>query len=154
MAVGSRNKYATSEVEHNKAELFSHSTWSWKIQSSYPFHGGISAFQIIARSSHYILFGGIYPDSKSFYSTNVIAKFDPSSNQWRKLGNFHNSRHGFGVIEIDQKFLVMGGQGNKRTELCEVKNETIVCTSREPTMANFRYNPEMMIVASDYANSC
>ena len=159
MAVGSRHKHATSEGEHSKAELYSHSTLSWETQSSYPFHDGIRAFEIVARSGHYILFGGIYPYQRAdlstgFYSTDVIAKFNPSSNQWRKMGNLQNYRHGFGLIEIDKKFLVMGGQGNTPTEVCEVKNELIECTPREPTMNDFYYNPEMMMVTSNYANSC
>ena len=159
MAVGSKGRHATSEGEHSKAELFSRSTWSWKTKSSYPFHEGIMDFQIVARFGHFIVFGGLYSYqradlSTALYETDVVAKFNPSSNQWGKMGNLQYDRHGFGVIEINKKFLLMGGQGNKPTELCEVKNETIVCTSREPTMAEFRYTPEMMIVKSDFASSC
>ena len=116
-------------------------------------------FQIVARLGHFILIGGVYSYKRAdlstvFYSTDVVAKFNPSSNQWTKMGNLQYNRHGFGIIDINKKLLVMGGQGNMPTEVCKVKNETIVCTSREPNMNEFRYTPEMMKVTSDYANSC
>jgi len=53
----------------------------------------------------------------------IIAKFNPSQNQWSKIGILQVSRYAFGVIEIDNKFLVMGGEDDKPTKICELKNE-------------------------------
>ena len=157
MAVGSRDK--GSDGRHNKAELYSHSTLSWKTKTSYPFHWTIQAFEILAESDSFILFGGLYPYQRAdlstgFYETDIIAKFNPGSNKWTKLGNLQTRRHAFSVIEIKTKYLVMGGQENKNTETCELINEKIQCTSRESILNDFHYYPALMIVASDYAENC
>ena len=65
------------------------------------------------------------------------------------MGNLQTWRHAFGVIEIEKKFLVMGGWGDKRSEICELANDTIDCTSREPTLNKFEYYPAMMIVSKE-----
>ena len=152
MAVGSRDK--GSKESHNKAELYFHSTSSWKTKASFPFHEAIRAFEILAHSDLFILFGGWTGD----VDTDIIAKFDPGLNQWTKLGILRASRHAFGVFQTDKKYLVMGGGANgnydRRTEVCELKNETIECTSREPILNKFRYYPAMMLVPSDYADNC
>ena len=155
MAVGSRHH--DSNVGHNKAEMYFHSTSSWETKASYPFHEDIRNFEIIAHSNSFILFGGLYENERAptgLTSSNTIAKFNTVSNEWTKLGSFQHKRHGFGVLEVDTKYLVMGGYEDKRTETCELKNETIECTSREPTLNQFRYYPAMMLVPSDYADNC
>ena len=150
MTVGSRDK--GSNAAHNKAELYSHSTSSWKSKASYAFHEAIWTFEILSYSDSFILFGGF--DSVITYSITTIAKFNPVSNEWTKLGSLQHDRHAFGIIEVHTKYLVMGGQGEMRTETCELKNEKIECTSREPTLNEFRFYPALMIVPSDYADNC
>ena len=159
MAIGSmdNSKNVAGETRHKKAEVYYHSTSSWETKASYPFHETINSFEIIAHSDSFILFGGFHVDeqiSTDFHETGTIAQFNPGSNEWTKLGELQTGRHGFGVIEVDTKYLVMGGFGEKSTEICELKNETIECTSREPTLNQFRYYPAMMMVASNYADNC
>ena len=150
MAVASRFK--GYNAGHNKAEMYSHSTSSWKTKAIYPFHEKIMAFEILAHSNSFVLFGGF--DGKISSSITTIAKFNPDLNKWTKLGNLQTGRHAFGLVEINMKYLVMGGQGGKNTETCELKNEKIQCTSREPILNDFHYYPALMIVASDYAENC
>ena len=157
MAVGSddNSKSVTGETGHNKAEVYFHLTSSWKTKASYPFHETIIAFEILAHSDSFIFFGGMYENeqtSTGFYETDTVAKFNASINQWTKLGNLRTSRHAFGVIKVDTKYLVMGGYEDKRTETCELVNETIECTSREPTLNHFY--PALMLLPSDYADNC
>ena len=155
MAAGSRLK--EFNAAHNKAELYHHSTSSWKPKASYPFHETIRAFEILAHSNSFIIFGGFYGDKQSstgFSATGMIAKFDPGSNKWTKLGKLQQERHAFAVIETNKNYLVMGGSRDKRTETCELKNETIVCTLREPTLNNLCYYPALMTVDLDYADNC
>ena len=150
MAVGSRDQ--GSNAAHNKAELYSHSTSSWKTKASYAFHEAIWTFEILSYSDSFVLFGGF--DGKIFHSITTIAEFNSGSNEWTKLGSLQYARHGFGVIESDTKYIVIGGWRDRRTETCELKNQTIQCTSREPTLNYFQYYPALMIVPSDYANNC
>ena len=158
MAVGSATGGTLDFVkDHNKVELFYHSTSSWQTKHIYPFYESIQGFELITLNNYFILFGGAYKNKQSpgYSASAIIAKFDPNLNQWTKKGTLQAVRHGLGVIEFDKKFLVMGGRGDKRSEICEFgKNETIVCTPREPTMDGFLYYPEMMIVSSDYDKNC
>ena len=157
MAVGSDDdsKYVSSEKAHSEAEIYSHSTWSWKMLTSYPYHKIIHTFQIIAHLDHYILFGGFYKNKAGHASnSNSIAKFSPTMNQWKLMGTLKQARHGLGIVEVNTKFLVIGGSWDKRTEICEKKSQTIECTSREPKTYEFLNYPAMMIVPSDFANKC
>ena len=137
-----------SETGHNYAEMYSHSTSSWKNQTSYEFYEAIMGFKLLAYSDFFILFGGMTDEEP----TDVIAKFDPNSNKWSKMGNLQTRRFGLGVIEINEKFLVMGGTGEPDqmlSEECEIKNEIINCTTRKLTMQVIY--PEMMMVLPDDA---
>ena len=158
MAVGSmdNSKYVAAEMGHSKTEIYNHSASTWKSKNDYPFHEGIEAFEIVLFSSKFLVFGGLYPDVKStgFYTTNVIALFNPDLNKWTKIGNLQYSRHAFGLIEIENKYLIIGGQGRMHTETCEVTGETIKCDSREPIVNNFRYYPAMMLVSDESINQC
>ena len=155
MAVGNLNRLGSDKHNrHNKAEVFFHSTSTWNIKASYPFHKCIMIFEIVAHSDSFILFSGT---SGSTYDgqTDKIAKFNPASDQWTEIGNLQQSRRGFGLIEMSNKFIVIGGKSEGMlTEVCELKNEFIKCTSREPTLNDFVDYPALMIVSSDYADNC
>ena len=149
MAVGNGKK--DSIPGHNKAELYSHSTSSWKTKASYPFYTVIRAYEILAHSNSFFLFSGLYTDGQTY----IIAKFNPASDQWTEIGNLQQSRRGFSIIAMGTKFIVMGGySGDMHTEVCELKNEFIKCTSRKPTLKDFVYYPALMTVSSDYADNC
>ena len=154
LAVASRDN--RSQQGHNKAELYSTSAPVWKTMASYPYHEKFWDFEILAHSSSFFIFGGLYTDKAwtSYYKIDIIAKFSPVLNQWVKLGSFRNSRHAFGVTKTDQIFLIMGGYSSKPTEICELQNGAMNCASTQPTMNNFMYYPAMMTVSSDYANNC
>ena len=152
MAVGSR-KYRAS---HNYAEMYFHSTLSWKKRASYDSHGqkSIFRFDIIAHSDYFILFGGAYTDESKlagFDETNIIAKFNPGLNKWSKIGKLREKRNAFGVIKVDNDFLVIAG--GKQTEICEFDGDTIECISRKSTLGSLYY-PAIMLVSSDYADNC
>ena len=147
---------SSAKPDHNNAELYFHSTASWKQKESYPFSKNIATFALIAHTDYFILFNGAVRNEQSGLSSSqiIIAKFTPDLDRWENIGYSLFGRNAFGVIEIDRKFLLMGGRGNKRTEVCEFKDTTIKCTAREPTMKNFHYFPEMMIVPPDFADNC
>ena len=49
---------------------------------------------------------------------------------------------------------MIGGQGNVRSETCEITGEIIECKSREPTLNNFQQYPAMMIIEPSYTEQC
>ena len=156
MAVGSRDnsKNVVSETGHSKAELYSNSTLSWKKQMSFSNRVGIQAFQIMTHLDYFIIFGGLFTAPSGNGETPIIAKFNPSLNKWSKMGSLRYRRNAFGIIEVDKKVLVMGGHFDKSTEICEITDATIKCSSRKPIMTDFIYYPAMMIVPSDFSKNC
>ena len=152
MTVGSAKK-TDENVNANKiTELYDHSASVWTIESEYPFHDVLIDYQILPLSGDYIIFGGF--DEKSNKAIPTIAKFDPTQNVWTKLGNLQFSRYGFGAIEIQKHFLIMGGEEKKRTETCVISGESIKCKSQEPTLNNFQFYPALMVVETDYTERC
>ena len=83
----------------------------------------------------------------------TIARLDIDSNKWTKLGNLQHGRHDFGAIEVEKKFLVMGGEGKKISEICQWVGEEIECKEREPIFDNF-YIPATMTIFPDYVKNC
>ena len=81
--------------------------------------------------------------SKPYQST--IARFDPIKNKWTKLGHLKVARDGHSVIQVDNEFIVVGGQqasykGNYiSTESCKLNGQSMVCTKREPELSQFAY---------------
>ena len=81
---------------------------------------------------------------------STIARFDPIENSWTKLGDLKVARHGHGVIQVYNEFIVVGGSQignkNKPTESCKLKQQTMICTTREPSLSTFSYFPELMLI--------
>ena len=152
MTVGSVKK-TDEKVNGNRiTELYDHSTSLWSDKAYYPYRDVLVDYQLLSLSDAFIIFGGF--DEKKNVSVSTIAKFEPTKNIWTKLGNLQFSRHGFGAIEIQKQFLILGGEGKKRTEVCVLNSETIKCKSREPTLNNFQSYPAMMVIETEYTEQC
>ena len=140
LAVGSidYSKYRAGEVAHNHVEYYSSETAQWSTGVDYPYEETIWSYEMVPHKDGFIVFGGMYTGSDGFHATSVIAKFNPDSNTWSKLGNLMNTRHAFGMIQIGDEYLIVGGQGDKKTETCRLENDEMICNEREPTMTEFR----------------
>ena len=80
---------------------------------------------------------------------STVARFDPIQNTWTKLGDLKVARKGHDVIQVDNKFIVVGGNresGDPPTESCKLNGQLVTCDTREPTLSNFAYWPELLIV--------
>ena len=80
---------------------------------------------------------------------STIARFDPIENSWTKLGDLNMARSGQAVTQVDNEFIVVGGSqsGNKDepTESSKLKQQTMICTTREPSLSKFTFFPELML---------
>ena len=164
MALGSQNVGDLfREGAHNLAELFSHTTFSWKSIAKFPFYNNIFAFDLIAHLDDFILFGGAYQEffldkqlntlRDTIFEISLTSKYTSKSGQWTKLGRLQLKRVGHSVIEINKKYLVMGGSRDKSTEICELNDVRIICSLRKPVLNNFLYSA-LTIVYSDTAKNC
>ena len=152
MTVGSAEKTIDNVKANRITEIYDHSTSLWTNKAYFPYADALIDYQILPSDSDFIIFGGF--DEKKKVSISTVAKFDPTKNSWTKLGNLQFSRHLFGVLEIQKHFLIIGGEGKKRTEVCIVTGEKIKCKSREPTLNNFQCYPALMVVEPDYTERC
>ena len=87
-------------------------------------------------------------NSKEEQST--IARFDPIKNSWTKLGNLKVARYEHGVIQVDNEFIVVGGDRDgdedEPTESCKLNGQSMTCTIREPQLSNFVRDTELMLM--------
>ena len=100
---------------------------------------------VVYAYSSYFYFGGDGAES-------IIARLDGSSYKWSQIGQLNEGREGHNAIYLNDHFLVVGGWGTKRTEKCEYKNNEMICNSQSPSLYNYVYTPELMIVYDDYCN--
>ena len=83
-------------------------------------------------------------------SQSTIARFDPIENSWTKLGNLKVARRGHGVIQVNNEFIVVGGNRysdeDEPTESCKLNGQSMTCTTREPQLSDFTLYPELMLM--------
>ena len=83
---------------------------------------------------------------------STIARFDPTENSWTKLGNLNVARIGHAVIQVDTKFIVVGGRpdtypvGEIQTESCKLNGDSMTCTMRKPQLLLFSHYPVLMLM--------
>ena len=152
LTVGGATKSDENVDGNGKTEIYDHSTSKWSTKTDYPFRQAIVDYQLLSTKDGFVIFGG-YAETIS-KSSSTIAEFDPKKNIWTMLTNLQFSRHGFGVIEIEKKFVVLGGEGKIRSELCQYGMNGLECKSREPTLTSFKNNPAMMKIDPDLTNKC
>ena len=76
-----------------------------------------------------------------------IARFDPVENSWTELGKtgLNKARSGHGVIQVDNEFVVVGGNTytNIPSESCKLDGQLMTCAERKPSLS---VNPELMLI--------
>ena len=97
----------------------------WKVNTNYKI---IKHFLLI-----YHLFNALNSGSK----VSSIVRFDPIQNIWTKLGDVQKGRFAHGVIQVESEFIVSGGDGTFPTESCKLKNDSMTCIKRKPTLSDF-----------------
>ena len=82
----------------------------------------------------------------------IIASLSTETKQWKKVGKLNQSRSGHSVILHQGAFVNVGGYPNwlHGTERCELDGDSVICTTVDPYLAEYKFWPEMMIVPSDY----
>ena len=152
LTVGGATKSEENVVGNGKTEIYDRSTSKWSTKKDYPYRQAIVDYQLLSTKDGFIIFGG-YVETIS-QSSSTVAKFDPKKNIWTMLTNLQFSRHGFGVLEIEKMFVVLGGKGQIRSETCQFTAKGLECKSREPTLTSFKNYPAMMKIDPDFTNKC
>ena len=119
--------------------------WLWTVWEIFPQASYIWGYSIVAFEKSFIIFGGWKGDF-----SNIIARFDTTTRQWKKLGELNQARRDHGVIIQNGEFIVVGGRDTKKTERCSLNGDSIQCTSVDPELSSYVYYPVMMLVPENY----
>lgn len=122
-AVGSARCGGPScEKGNSKTELLRLSDWSWSNNhAKYPYWTDISNYATIMHNEMFLIFGGFsrqYTIHDKKNAKSDIARYDPKSDKWTKLGNLNAERSTHDVIISGNAFLIIG-DGKYRTTTTE-----------------------------------
>ena len=119
-------------TDNANTELFDLERLSWSVVAKYPF-SNIFAHATLCHESKFYIFGGVSATSPQ---SSVIARYDPVTNVWSKMGNLlTGSRWYQDIIFTEGAFLVIGGIGTesrdtgKNVEKCHLRDDAITCVS-------------------------
>ena len=103
----------------------------------------------------YYIFGG---SGKNVYGNVVvlsnIGRLDAVTRTWSLAGELNQGRHGHGVIFDEKQFLIIGGLGTYKTEICIPNGETVSCNQVGEALTDYAEYPELTLVIDDYGNDC
>ena len=83
--------------------------------------------------------------------SKTIARFDPVENRWTKLGELKVGRNEHSVIQVNNEFIVVGGDRAASTERepaesCKLDGQSMTCNTREPELSYFNSYPLLMLI--------
>ena len=83
-----------------------------------------------------------------------IGRFDAVTLTWSLAGSLKVPRSDHAVVFDGFQFLVIGGDGDFKTENCIPSGETITCTEQEFGLTDYKFYPELVIVDENYGKDC
>ena len=162
-----------------KAELYNDENDTWELLSDYPYSGKESVFyqttknflesnplltRIIdcscedSNGIHYsisIHHNGAFYVFGGTYNLRNIARLDGVSQRWSLAGKLNSDRLRHNVIFDGTYFLVVGGEGSKKTENCVLDETVITCTEQDSDpISDYVEYPALFLTADDYGDDC
>ena len=135
---------AVGDSYHNKGEKFENGNWS-DIQEP-PVNERFMGYAVIFHGGDHFFFGGF--DGSNYLDS--IFRLSGSSWTWSNVGQLNSVRRGHGVILANNKFTVVGGDGNQKNEACLLDNEQFTCTELSSSLNGYRWWPILHLVDENY----
>ena len=109
---------------------------------------------MVLKDNSFYVFGGFDGNLYPNYAKR-ISKFDMSTLRWSVLGSLNIGRSGHNVIEVDDQFLVIGGEYDSGnccfvSEKCRFWRGRVICTTQEPTVEYFGFKVELFLVPDNF----
>ena len=79
-------------------------------------------------------------------------RLDAVTTVWSNAGSLNNARHYHGAIFDGENFLVVGGEGTLKNEVCSLTDQTVTCTEASSTLDNYYGYPELFLVPADFGS--
>ena len=103
---------------------------------------------IIYHDGAFFIFGGKY-------NLRNIARLDEVSQRWSLAGKLNSDRLRHNVIFDGTYFLVVGGEGSKKTENCVLDETVMTCTEQDSDpISDYVEYPALFLTADDYGDDC
>ena len=104
-------------------------------------------YAVLYHDKAFYVFGG-YNYHSSYYKN--IGRLDEETTTWTQAGTLVAGRYGHGAIFDGENFLIVGGKGTFKNEVCTLKDEKITCVAQSTTLENYNYYPELLLVEENY----
>ena len=114
---------AVGDTKHPNAEYFDVAKSKWTVTKNYPNIDAIWMAPMVGRGRQIYVFGGQRRtlSQQTEISKDIVA-YNTYSKSWSNAGQLQTARHGHGVIMYMDFFVVVGGQGKKQSEKCEISD--------------------------------
>ena len=86
--------------------------------------------------------------------SNYILKLRQPFLSWSLAGKLNSDRRGHGVIYDGSTFLVVGGDGRKKTENCVLDGTVMECTEQESYLYDYYRFPALFLTDENYGADC
>ena len=122
---------------NSDTELLQISDWTWSTRAKYPFANDLSYYATAMFNDMFYVFGGRSHINR-YTDLSTIAKYNPDSDKWLKVGQLKQPRTYHSVILSKNSFMIIGdGLNNKMTEKCQLDGDLLTCEEQQPE--NIRY---------------
>ena len=105
----------------------------------------ISEYAVVYHDGAFYLFGGWQSDTKT-----VIARLDASTTVWSKAGTLVTGRFFHNAVFDGENFLIIGGPGSLKTEVCSLSGQSVTCTETFNSLDDYYAYPELFLVPGDF----
>ena len=105
----------------------------------------LNYYAVVYNERAFYVFGG-----KGASDSKTIARLDAETTTWSKAGTLVTGRSGHGAIFDGEKFLIVGGVGSLKNEVCTPVDKTMTCVEQSITLDSYRYYPELFLVGENY----
>ena len=138
---------------HPNTEIFDLNSNTWEKRDPYPFATSLRRAPILTIEDLFYIIGGFAPGSSVEVGVQdaPIATFDGSV--WSSLGLLNSPRSSHNAIWLENRLIVVGGQGDLMTESCTIANNLTTCTDIAPILIQYRKYPELFIVDSNFCQN-
>ena len=133
-----------------KAEKFEDRSWT-EIQEA-PF--GLFDYAAIFYTGNFYYFGSEDTLNSGYAALNSILCLNAITWTWSNVGQLNSARSGHGVILIDNTFMVIGGSGHPRNEVCHLNNGRFTCERKTSSLSHYYRTPLLFLVSDDFGLWC
>ena len=103
---------------------------------------------IFVNDGYYVIGGRI--DNRD---SDVIGRLSATTKVWSLVGKLVTQRRQHNVIFDGNNLLVIGGEGEFKTEKCTTSSEQVSCIEQNPSLRYYSTYPELFLAPFDFCKA-